>query len=709
MIYRKGRKGKNSPQSTRGAQRRTFNTKLQNKYPRTSAFSAVIFFSFASFASFAVKIRSPAYNLFVAKLTFVVGKGGVGKTTVSCALALHLAARNPRQSTLLMSTDPAHSLADMLEIKARPGPHRLPGAKGKLSLWQIDSQREFEKFLSENRDGILSIVENGTFFSKEEIAPLLDTTLPGMSEMAGLLAIQELLQSGEHDHIVVDTAPFGHTLRLFELPGHFQKFLDFLEIASSRDALLARRFGGRVRTPAHAFIERWQATVKQVKEAFSSRHAEILLVTTPETFSLNEAVRSLESLEQSGAEMRVEAIVLNRVISNPGACPRCRRRAQMSKKALQFLGRQFPRIPRLLGPDPGNPLLGPALLRKFGDVVFTGNPAKLESPPPRKSTPKLKFADARWPQSETQLGFTVGKGGVGKTTTTAALAFHSRTAHTDVPVTVCSTDPAPSLDDIFQQQIGDKPSHVLNDSGLAAMEMDSVVEFRRWAGRIKEKLNSATSMQSGGLHIDLTFEKEVFAALMDVVPPGVDEVFAIFRILDLLQSKPGRVLIDMAPTGHALELLRMPERILLWSRLLLKSLAAHRTLSLAQDVAVELADLGQRVRKLLEIMRDPEQSRTWVVMLAEPVPDRQTQRLLAALEELGMSVDSLFINRVLMEETRCKHCSRARQWQLATLQDLKRKYGKHRAYVLREFPAEIAGAAALKRFTGELWQIQRQK
>jgi arsenite-transporting ATPase len=154
----------------------------------------------------------------VAKLTFVVGKGGVGKTTVACALALHLAARHPRQSILLMSTDPAHSLADMLETKDHPGPHRLKGVKGRLSIWQIDSASEFQKFLASNREGILKIVENGTFFNREEIAPLLDTTLPGMAEVAALLALREMLESGEHDHIVVDTAPFGHTLRLFELP-----------------------------------------------------------------------------------------------------------------------------------------------------------------------------------------------------------------------------------------------------------------------------------------------------------------------------------------------------------------------------------------------------------------------------------------------------------------------------------------------------------
>jgi arsenite/tail-anchored protein-transporting ATPase len=644
------------------------------------------------------------------KLTFVVGKGGVGKTTVSCALALHLAATNPRHSTMLISTDPAHSLADMLQIKGRAGPQRLAGVKGRLSLWQIDSGREFEKFLSGNRDQILDIVESGTFFSKEEIAPLLDTTLPGMAEVAALLAIQKLLEEGKHDHIVVDTAPFGHTLRLFELPAHFQRFLDFLDVAASRDALLAQRFGGRLSRPGNAFLEHWQGTVQQIKNAFGSRDAEILLVTTPETFSINEAVRSLESLERSAAEMRVSGVVFNRVVTHKERCPRCRRRAEAAIKALAFWKNKFPRMPRLLGPDPGNPLLGTSLLRRFGDVVFGGGKGNLTAEPPRKSTTELQFAKAEWPASMSRLGFTVGKGGVGKTTTTAALAVHSRATHKELEVTVCSTDPAPSLDDIFEREIGDKPVQVLGDSGLRALEMDSVAEFRRWAARLREKLDSATSMESGGLHVDLSFEKQVFAALMDVVPPGVDEVFAIVRIIDLLQSKSGRVLIDMAPTGHALELLRMPERILLWSRLLLKSLASHRTLSVAQDVAVELAELGQRVRKLLEVMRDRNQSRVWAVMLAEPVPDRQTQRLLAALKDLSLAVDSVFVNRILVDEApACKHCSRARRWQMATLRGLQRKHQSHRIYVMREFPAEIAGAEALKKFTGELWQIRTEK
>ncbi|HKD13165.1 MAG TPA: ArsA family ATPase [Candidatus Angelobacter sp.] len=644
----------------------------------------------------------------MAKLTFVAGKGGVGKTTVSCAYALHLAAHKPRESILLMSTDPAHSLADILQIKLNSTPKRIKDSKGKLFAWQIDADKEFQKFLSGNRDAILNIVESGTFFSKEEIAPLLDTTLPGMAEVAALLAIQELLEKSEHAHIVVDTAPFGHTLRLFELPGHFQHFLNFLNVASSRDAVLAQHFGGRVDLPSHKFLERWAAMVRQLREAFTSENAEIVLVTTPETFSLNEAVRSLESLKKSVPEMHVGAIVLNRVVKQAGNCKHCRHRAQTTVKAERFLKQKFPRIPRRVGPDPGNPILGVELLRNFGRRVFENRPARLEMNPPSSRAGKLKFSRRQWPVASSQLTFTVGKGGVGKTTTTAALAFRARSQEPKTSVMVCSTDPAPSLDDIFEQPIGDERKSVLGDPKFSAMEVDSAAEFRRWTARITQKLNSELSMQSGGLHVDLTFEKQVFAALMDVVPPGVDEVFAIFRIFDLVEAGNGRIFIDMAPTGHALELLRMPERIQLWSRLLLKSLAAHRTLALAQDVAVELATLGQQVRKLISAMKDPEQSRIWAVMLPEPVPDHQTTRLLQAVAKIGIAVDSLFVNRVLIAENKsagCKRCLRARGWQLATLQALKRKYRRYRTFLTPEFRSEITGAAALKKFTRELWQI----
>src|SRR5205823_2153114 len=160
--------------------------------------------------------------------------------------------------------------------------------------------------------------------------------------------------------------------------------------------LLAQRFGGRLSSPAHGFLEKWQATVRQMKDAFSSEQAEVLLVTSPETFSLNEAVRSIHALKESAAEMRLGAIVLNRVVTSAENCSRCRARVLQGKKAVQFLKTKFRRVPRLLGPDPGNPLLGARQLQRFGDTIF-GKSRILTAAPPKVSKRKLNFAKINWP------------------------------------------------------------------------------------------------------------------------------------------------------------------------------------------------------------------------------------------------------------------------------------------------------------------------
>ena len=212
-----------------------------------------------------------------------------------------------------------------------------------------------------------------------------------------------------------------------------------------------------------------------------------------------------------------------------------------------------------------------------------------------------------------------------------------------------------------------------------------------------------------GIHVDLSFDRQVISALLDIVPPGVDELFAIFRILDLLEVPGQKVIIDMAPTGHALELLRMPERILHWSRLLLKSLAAHRTLPLARDVAVEIATVSQRVRQLAKMLPDRKRAQIWPVMLAEPLPDRETGRLLEAMKELGADAPAIFVNRVIFADDveDCPRCTLARAWQLNTLRSIVRRFKARRGkvYVIRNLAHEIAGKKRLKEFTRELWQL----
>ncbi|MEO5936086.1 MAG: ArsA family ATPase [Terriglobales bacterium] len=650
-------------------------------------------------------------------LSFFIGKGGVGKTTVSASYAVREAMRHPRQKVLLISTDPAHSLGDVFEQKLPSKPIKIKLPKpGRLYVWQIDAAAQFQKFLKPYRSVMLDLLENGTMFSRAEIEPLLDTTMPGMAEISGLLAIHELMQAGEYDRVVVDTAPMGHTLRLFELPQHFREFLNFLDLAGSRDQWLAQRFGGSGRVSS-AFVAEWDRMAEQLVDALTGESSQLVLVTSAEMFSLNESVRAHAELKES--RLTIRSIVLNRVVVQTSKCKRCGPRVTRTRRAHAFLKKNFARVPVLTAEDPGQPIMGARMLAQFADHVFARKKLRIAvgagKGGVKAHVKPLALREAEWPAVAGSLGFTLGKGGVGKTTISAALAFHERESHPHKGVTVCSTDPAPSLDDVFLAPIGAKPIAVLGDKLFHALEIDSTAEFRSWAERMKEKIGAAFSgHSSGGVHMDLTFDRQIFVALLNIVPPGVDEIFAIFRILDLLAERKATVIIDMAPTGHALELLRTPERMLQWTRLLLKTLAAHRTLPLAQDAAVEIATLGQRLRELTKRMQDPRSTRVFCVMLPEPLAVRETERLVKALDEMDASAQGLFINRVAPGmaqpgasggQAECMRCANATRWQASQLATLAKRYSGSPLYLVEDFGDQVAGRKALQAFTQRLWQF----
>ena len=554
-------------------------------------------------------------------------------------------------------------------------------------------------FLNTQREGILNILEAGLLFTRGELEPLLDSALPGMAEVAALLAIHDLLES-DYDEVVLDTAPMGHTLRLFELPAHLERFLRLLEVAGGRDQVLAAHFGGNA--TENPYLARWQEMVRQVALALDAEHARLLLVTSSEKFSLHGAVRAREQLRHAPIPLQIDEIVLNRVVRHPGGCPRCKTVAKRTREAEQILQREFGNVPLHLAEDPGTPILGPDALLLFGKHIFEDVPLKLKVTKP-VSSKKLVLEEVDWPTLRVPLTLTVGKGGVGKTTLSAGLAFHTRRKHPAHAVTICSIDPAPSLDDVFQTPVGNQPHPVLKDPKLQAAEIDAVAEYERWAHEMQQKVETATSMEVRGVHLDLSFERDLFLAILDVVPPGVDEIFAAFRILNLV-DQGGRVQIDMAPTGHALEVLRTPARLLAWARVLLKTLAHHRTLPLARDAAVEIATVSQRVRELASSLGDSKRSCTWVVMLAEPLPDRETRRLLTALHEMNAPVPGVFVNRVLMDTARCVRCSRTRSWQRQTLAKIRE--WKYPVFVVPEFNEEIAGKRGLERLTKSLWRLR---
>jgi arsenite-transporting ATPase len=490
---------------------------------------------------------------------------------------------------------------------------------------------------------------------------------------------------------------------LLELPEYFQRFLAFLELASSRDRVLAEHFGGRVKTVGSDMLEAWHAMAEGVIRALEN--AEILLVATPESFALNESLRVRDLMRQQPSRLEITGLVLNRATTSPRTCGICRARAKATRSARLLLKREFPGKKVHVAQDLGAPILGIAGLRAFGNHVFDGQHLTWKSaPPPSK---ELRLKKAEWPALTGPLSMVLGKGGVGKTTVSAALGFRTR-AKTKAPVEVCSVDPAPSLDDIFQAEINDEPRAVLGDKKFRASEIDSVRLFREWAQEVRIAIDEATTAERSGIHLDLWFERQLFSHLLEMVPPGVDEVLAIIRISELLGDSSKRVIIDMAPTGHALDLLRTPARILAWTRLLLKTLAAHRTLGFARDAGVKVAELGQRIRDLLDVLQDPKRTRIYTVVLPEPLPDRETERLLQELDELELDSQSIFINRVLFSRDvlKCGRCRQAHRWQMATLGKLQRRYRAKTLYVIRNFSTEIAGKRGLRPFTDELWRVE---
>jgi arsenite-transporting ATPase len=453
----------------------------------------------------------------MARLALFVGKGGVGKTTVSSAYAVHQSLKHAKETTLLLSTDPAHSLGDIFQqpFSDKLSQVHLPSA-AKLYVRQINAEKHFRAFLNHRRQEILSILASGSIFSQDEIEPFLDATLPGMAEMSALLAIYDALNSRRFDQIVVDTAPFGHTLRLFEMPEHFQRFLVFLELAASRDRILAAHFGGSGEQVGAKLLSDWRETVEALLVALH-QDAEVFLVTTPEKFALNESLRSTASLRALSPPLEVASVVLNRAVLKAESCSACRNRSQATKQACTFLKKHFSRSKLYIGEDPGAPIVGIDGLRAFGAHVFSAKRLNWKKPAP--SAAGIKLSPAQWPVLDTPLSFVLGKGGVGKTTISAALSFRTR-AKTRLAVEICSVDPAPSLDDIFQADVGDQPRAVLGDSKLRASEMDSVATFKQWAARIKDLIDEAMTLNRSEVHVDLSFERRLFEQLLESVPPG---------------------------------------------------------------------------------------------------------------------------------------------------------------------------------------------
>ena len=572
-------------------------------------------------------------------LLFVAGKGGVGKTTCAAAMALWHARKQERDAgapVLLLSTDPAHSIDDRLQGTARPDT---------LHTEAFDAQGAVKAFQAAHHDTLHEIVARGTFFDDADIQELLDLALPGIDEAMAVLRLEELLSDDTYARVIVDTAPTGHTLRLFEMPERFATWVDFLDVLLEKHRYMRARFSGRTDPDAlDTFVSRLRARVDRVMQALRTpNQTGVLVVTQAESAIVQETDRLIARLHD--ASVAVTGIVINQWQEDaqaeplPGMCSSdtCWTLPALSQSELQAqLPTLWTRAARYDSASSDSASSAPE-----------GETLKEQSASRTSGVPRVAHP-APWPRH--RLLLIAGKGGVGKTTIACATALHLATRETQLQadqqrVLLLSTDPAHSLADILEKDVPDAPAPVA--PGLDAAFVDAEARFERLRGTYVEEVQQFFQ-QTGG-RFDMPHDREVAEHLLDLAPPGIDEIMGITAVLDQLEEdRYTHIVLDMAPTGHFFRFVEMPEVFDAWIRSLFRLLRTYRRMIHAprlNDRLVRLSKQVKALRRMLQGTHDAHTGCVYGVTTQDRMVHAETERLVNHCTRAGLSIPVLFVNR----------------------------------------------------------------
>ncbi len=269
------------------------------------------------------------------KLIMFGGKGGVGKTTCASAAALYLA---KDFKTLILSTDPAHSLADSLGQKLGDEPREIKGIKN-LSALEVNAENALWKFKTEHEGEIKKIVETGTNLDAEDIDSALALPIPGMDEVMGFKTMIDLIDDAKFDKYVVDTAPTGHALRLLNSPKLLDDWVKVMAKMRWKYRYMVERFAGKYTgDEGDDFLLSMKKTVKRIEDLLRDQNkCEFIAVTIPEDMAVLETARLINNLGKFG--IKVRQIVINNVVESDG-CEFCReKRKEQDRYISQIRGK----------------------------------------------------------------------------------------------------------------------------------------------------------------------------------------------------------------------------------------------------------------------------------------------------------------------------------------------------------------------------------
>lgn len=645
---------------------------------------------------------------------FFGGKGGVGKTTVAASTALYLLerARTADERILLFSTDPAHSLSDSLKVKVGDRlvevARRAQGAC--LFAYEMDAGAALEKFKSEHRAVIQEIAERGTLLDESDINELLDLSLPGMDEVMALFELSVLDRTGNFSHIVVDTAPSGHTSRLLRLPETFSYMVRALDLMSEKHRYIVAQFsrGGRRRAPdpVDRFLSDLTERISRVRAMlYDASRTSFTLVIIPEAMSVAETLRYYELLLQE--KVPVTNIIVNRTEREHNHCEYCHARVESQQVWLKEIKRKFKALRQHAVPLMPEEVGGRANLRRFAKLIWEeGVDAEKEtdfiSPPSRRRFPISSQAKSSksFSLEARRLLIFGGKGGVGKTSaaTAAALALAKRDAA--ARVLVFSTDPAHSLSDSFDEPVGEMRKSIAGQKNLDGMEIDPAARFEELKARYRAWTDELFASLTGSSRWEIQFDREAMRELVALAPPGIDEIAALSAISDLLdESVYTTIVLDTAPTGHLLRFLELPDVVLSWVRAFLKLLLKYREVVRASGVAEELIALSKSIKRVSTLLADAQRCEFIGVSIPERMSLEETIRLVENLERLHIPMHRLLINGIVPEEAadHCDFCAARRRAQSSVLKEFRRKLGRSiNLFIAPQQPHGIHGRKRLR-------------
>jgi arsenite-transporting ATPase len=523
---------------------------------------------------------------------FFTGKGGVGKTSLACAAAVGLADRGRR--TLLVSTDPASNLDAVLGVTLGNSPSPVPGAPHLLAM-NIDpdaAARDYrERTIAPYRG---TVPETELAQMEEQLAGACTVEVAAFDEFTVLLGQGGLMQSVEH--VVFDTAPTGHTLRLLQLPTAWSRYLD----TSSPDVSCLGPLAG-----LKAQHTRYQEAVRTLSDANATT---LVLVARPDRVAFLEAERTRTELGALG--MQNQVLIVNALFhATERRDPVALAVEERAKRALADMPAGLRALRRIDVPMRGFNIVGLPMVR-----AFLGQPASegLRSPETGAKSgelpviPPLASVIEELAARDHGLIMVMGKGGVGKTTIAASIAV--ALADRGRPVHLTTTDPAAHLGETLAAAI----------PGLSVSRIDPVAEARRYRdGTYASKAPGLDAEHRALLHEELQ-------------SPCYDEIafFVAFSKI-VVRAKRELVVVDTAPTGHTL-------------RLLDTAGSYHRQL-----VPHEPKPGQPRFVTPLMILRDPDVTKVLIVTLAETTPVLEARALQEDLRRAGIEPFAWVINASL--------------------------------------------------------------